>query len=131
MDVEFLVTDYCSKCGGYKTWNTWYHSDETLCDDCYYWGGIYHDLTPEQAKRVQSKIDTLINEGIHDWVNKQNTLEMATRLFTNGTEVHVFNENITKPLGWLFANGYRDRVVVNMTVGLDGTLWVKFKEELR
>lgn len=48
-DPSCWKTAYCSKCGGFKTWNYWYHSDPSLCDDCYYIGGKYRDLTKEEA----------------------------------------------------------------------------------
>lgn len=32
-DLNFVKTAVCSKCEGYKTWNHWYHSDNTLCND--------------------------------------------------------------------------------------------------
>lgn len=52
---EFLVYGVCSKCNGYKSWDTWYHSDETLCDDCYYVSGDYYNLTKEEAIRNEFK----------------------------------------------------------------------------
>ena len=52
-DPDCVKTAVCSKCEGYKTWNYWWHSDDTLCDDCYYIGGKYKDLTKEEAMKLE------------------------------------------------------------------------------
>lgn len=58
IDPSCVKTAICSKCEGHKTWNYWYHSDDTLCDDCYYIGGKYKNVTKEEAvemERVKTK----------------------------------------------------------------------------
>lgn len=55
-DPNYVKTAVCSKCGGHKTWNYWWHHDDTLCDDCYYAGGKYHDLTKEEAMRIEKNL---------------------------------------------------------------------------
>ena len=52
-DPSYVKTAVCSKCEGFKTWNYWYHSDDTLCDDCYYIGGKYKTLTKEKAMKAE------------------------------------------------------------------------------
>lgn len=53
VDPDFWQTSRCSKCESVKTWNTWYHSDPTLCDDCYFIGGKYYDVSKEDAIRME------------------------------------------------------------------------------
>ena len=48
-DPRYVKTAVCSKCEGLKTWNYWYHHDDTLCSDCYYSGAKYYNLTKEEA----------------------------------------------------------------------------------
>lgn len=52
-DPSCVKTAICSKYEEHKTWNYWYHSDDGLCDDCYYIGGKYKDLTKEEVMRLE------------------------------------------------------------------------------
>lgn len=62
-DPSCVKTAVCSKCEGYKTWNYWYHIDDTLCDDCYYIGGKYKNLTKEEAMEIEKKINDNMTGG--------------------------------------------------------------------
>lgn len=52
---DCVKTDICSKCGLLKTWNYWYHHDSSLCDDCYYIGGKYYDISKEEVRKITGK----------------------------------------------------------------------------
>lgn len=54
-DPDYFKTAVCSKCEGLKRWNYWYHSDDSLCNDCYYIGGKYYDLTKEEAMELEKQ----------------------------------------------------------------------------
>lgn len=51
---ENFVKGICSKCEERKTWNIWYHSDPTLCDDCYYVNGKYYRMTKDEIQQMKS-----------------------------------------------------------------------------
>ena len=59
-DPKAVKWDICSKCLGFKSWNYWYHNDESLCDDCYYSNAKYYNLSSEEAQVLQ-KIKTAKN----------------------------------------------------------------------
>ena len=52
---DYVKSAKCSKCEGHKTWNYWYHYDDTLCDDCYYIGGKYKNLSKEEAMALEKE----------------------------------------------------------------------------
>ena len=60
-DPSCVKTAVCSKCEGYKTWNYWWHHDESLCNDCYYIGGKYKNLTKEEAMRLEKMTNKRFN----------------------------------------------------------------------
>ena len=56
-DPRYVKTAVCSKCEGLKTWNYWYHEDDTLCADCYYSGAKYFEIPKDVAVSLEKKIN--------------------------------------------------------------------------
>lgn len=51
---NYEKTSICKKCGRLKTWNYWYHPDPDLCNDCYYFEGLYYGFSSSEMKNTDT-----------------------------------------------------------------------------
>lgn len=65
-DYQELTKGKCKKCKGIKYWNGYYRNDNHLCDDCLSPTGMYHDLTDEQAQKIEHEIAWIVSDRIKD-----------------------------------------------------------------
>ena len=100
-DSRYTKTAICAKCKGYKTWNYWYHTNEHLCDDCYYVTGKYYNMSKEQAVRMEKtggyNVDNFVI--LEDYHRRGKTVRLTAKLFESDDEEINGYGNIYVELG--------------------------------
>lgn len=108
-DSRYTKTDICSKCEGLKTWNYWYHTNEHLCNDCYYANGKYYNMTREQAVMMEKmggfNVDSFeIKESYHRQGKK---VRLTAKLFESD------NENVNG-YGYIYIELGSDNIITEL-----------------
>lgn len=129
MDTVVEVNEVCEKCRALKTWNGWYRPDELkhTCDDCRP-SGLYGDLTPEQAQRIERQIDDRAYEKYMQYKKDEDKLINATMLIAHSTKVWVVGSQKVETLGKLLLT-HADTRVSMITGAREGQIAIWLEEE--
>lgn len=115
-EVEW-VKGQCKKCKGVKYWNAYYRSDNHLCDDCLPENGMYHDLTNEQAQKIEHEITWILNDRMGDIKREFNykfhVVQHVLQPFFEHTNFKVFGDKQTYTKSE-FIEKFKDMEVVSV-----------------
>lgn len=116
-DYTELTKGQCKKCKGVKYWNTYWRSDDNLCDDCLSPTGIYYELTDEQAQKIEHEIAWIVNDRIrdikHEFEYDFHVVQFVLQPFFEHTKFKVFGEKETYTKSE-FIEKFKDMEVVSV-----------------